>query len=237
MPEHLLSISAFAKQCGLSRQTLIYYDRTGVLKCHYKKGNGYRYYHPNQIFQVGYIQLWQSMGYSLEQIKLLFSGNINWYENINEKINMIEKQIDKLNEMKKFLQCKLNQTKKGYPVPISELYRLQDISFKSILTKYLQSHQPIYQYPNGIIILKINNIWYAQLFIYDPNKGELINTVIDIPISYQELSHFDHMDDYLKDIEKKYGFSPILPLYLEVNYSPFCSQPYFTLLLNNKKTS
>ena len=41
MPATLLSISAFAKKTGLSRQTLIYYDRLGVLPCYQRQENGY----------------------------------------------------------------------------------------------------------------------------------------------------------------------------------------------------
>ena len=70
MPATMLSISAFAKKTGLSRQTLIYYDRLGVLPCYQRQENGYRYYHPDQIFQAARLQFWQSLGYSLERSKV-----------------------------------------------------------------------------------------------------------------------------------------------------------------------
>lgn len=40
----LFTVSQFAQMCGVSRQTLIYYDREGIFSPQVVGENGYRYY-------------------------------------------------------------------------------------------------------------------------------------------------------------------------------------------------
>lgn len=59
----------FAKICKVNKQTLIYYDKIGLISPSIKAKNGYRYYsiHQYELFSV--IQLLKELGMSLNAIK------------------------------------------------------------------------------------------------------------------------------------------------------------------------
>lgn len=66
--ESYLSISEFSEICGVSRGTLIYYDRIGLFKPAYVLPNGYRCYLHQQIETIVAIKMMSAVGASLEQI-------------------------------------------------------------------------------------------------------------------------------------------------------------------------
>ena len=65
----LLSTGAFARLCGVSKDTLFYYDRIGILKPVLVEKNGYRRYAPEQIAVMQLIRFMERFGWSLEDIK------------------------------------------------------------------------------------------------------------------------------------------------------------------------
>lgn len=67
----LFSISEFARFSLLSRDTLLHYDRIGLLKPVTRKKNKYRYYSSNQLTVATVIRTMQQLGMSLEEIKEL----------------------------------------------------------------------------------------------------------------------------------------------------------------------
>ena len=62
-------ISDFAKLMGISRQTLLYYDRIGLFKPVKTLDNGYRLYSRNQINVISLISMLSEMGVPLKKIK------------------------------------------------------------------------------------------------------------------------------------------------------------------------
>lgn len=65
------TISDFAKIMGVSRQTLIYYDRIGLFKPAKVLGNGYRLYSRSQINVISLISMLGEMGVPLKKIKAI----------------------------------------------------------------------------------------------------------------------------------------------------------------------
>ena len=64
-----VSVGEFAKICGISRQTLIYYDKIHLFSPDVVEDNGYRYYNISQLDIIVTIQSLQSIGLSLDEIK------------------------------------------------------------------------------------------------------------------------------------------------------------------------
>jgi len=63
------SISEFAKYSLLTRDTLLHYDRIGLLQPAIRGENNYRYYSDSQISVATYIRTLQKLGMSLDDIK------------------------------------------------------------------------------------------------------------------------------------------------------------------------
>ena len=92
MPESgLLSISDFAEFSRTTRDTLLHYDRIGLLSPVQRGENNYRYYSSSQLAIVNVIRTFQQLGMSLEDIKTLRDHRTP------ELANMVfEKQIDEI---------------------------------------------------------------------------------------------------------------------------------------------
>lgn len=66
------SIHAVAKQLNISKDTLRYYDRIGLVSPT-RGENNYRYYQDTDIIALAYIQVMKYAGFQLEEIKALMS--------------------------------------------------------------------------------------------------------------------------------------------------------------------
>ena len=66
-----LTIGALAKSAGLSRSTLLYYDRLGLLRTGHRSAAGYRLYSPADAGRLEQICLHRQMGISLKEIGAL----------------------------------------------------------------------------------------------------------------------------------------------------------------------
>ncbi len=69
------SISKLARSCGLSRSTLLYYDRLGLLRASGRTRSGYRYYTHKEFERLKRIGHFREAGLSLKEIgAVLASG-------------------------------------------------------------------------------------------------------------------------------------------------------------------
>jgi DNA-binding transcriptional MerR regulator len=69
------SISKLARACGLSRSTLLYYDRLGLLKPSGRTGSGYRYYTDADQWRLERIGHFREAGLSLKEIRAVLSSS------------------------------------------------------------------------------------------------------------------------------------------------------------------
>lgn len=67
----MLPISQAAARFGLSRSTLLHYDRIGLLSPTYRTTAGYRLYQEEDLERLGQICLYRKTGLSLERIREL----------------------------------------------------------------------------------------------------------------------------------------------------------------------
>lgn len=110
-----LSISDFSKIAGVSRQTLIYYDKIGLFSPAYVAENKYRMYSHNQVDNLGIITILSDLGVPLKKIKeILQNISIETIENtLNYQLNAIEQKIDKFNSLKDMIKIRLEQLEEG----------------------------------------------------------------------------------------------------------------------------
>ncbi|WP_284380270.1 MerR family transcriptional regulator [Litoribrevibacter albus] len=84
-------IGQLVKDFGLSRSTLLYYDRIGLLKSQIRTGANYRIYSEADYHRLGKICTYKQAGISLEDIKsLLDTSECNI-------TNVLEKRLESLN--------------------------------------------------------------------------------------------------------------------------------------------
>ncbi len=66
-----MTISQLARKHGLSRSTLLYYDRIGLLRPAGRLGNDYRHYDADAERRLGQIRLYRQTGLPLREIRRL----------------------------------------------------------------------------------------------------------------------------------------------------------------------
>jgi MerR family transcriptional regulator, thiopeptide resistance regulator len=66
---NVLTVGQLAKRCGLSRATLLYYEREGLLRPSVRAANGYRYYGDAEVERIRRIAGYRSYGVSIADIR------------------------------------------------------------------------------------------------------------------------------------------------------------------------
>lgn len=96
-------ISEVAKIFNISRETLLYYDKIGILKPDYiDETNNYRYYFEESITKLGFILILKDSHLSLEEIKKYLSSNEK-EKSLNvlyKRLDIVDKQLIALNKAK-----------------------------------------------------------------------------------------------------------------------------------------
>jgi DNA-binding transcriptional MerR regulator len=93
-----LTIGALAKAAGLSRSTLLYYDRLGLLRPGRRSEAGYRLYSEADARRLEQICLHRQMGISLEEIGTLIRGPAATAaaEILQRRLQALEREIAEL---------------------------------------------------------------------------------------------------------------------------------------------
>ncbi|MGY3723843.1 DNA-binding transcriptional regulator, MerR family [Granulicatella balaenopterae] len=97
----LYTIGEAAKMCNISRKTLRYYDKIGLLHPdEVSEQTGYRYYSLENVLKLPIIKYYKQMGFKLDEIYEGLSRNstyIHEHSFIN-KMTELQEQIERLNE-------------------------------------------------------------------------------------------------------------------------------------------
>ncbi|MCL2391579.1 MAG: MerR family transcriptional regulator [Oscillospiraceae bacterium] len=101
----LLTISDFAKYSRTTRDTLLHYDRIGLLSPVSRGENKYRYYSNTQLAVVNVIRTCQNLGMTLEEIKSLKDRRTPelFREVFTHQIEKIDKKIEEWIRARKLL--------------------------------------------------------------------------------------------------------------------------------------
>ena len=106
----MLTINELAKSTNTSTETLRYYENIGIIPKPKLLENGYRSYDKSYIIKILFILKAKMLGFTLQEIKQLFSNALDPESTCNNiadialiKIEQIEKQIYELSKMKELL--------------------------------------------------------------------------------------------------------------------------------------
>ena len=90
------TISEFAKYSRTTKDTLLHYDRVGLLSPMSRGKNKYRFYSPNQLVVVNTIRTLQELGLSLAEISDIIDKRTPHYIHtvLNQQIEKIDLKID-----------------------------------------------------------------------------------------------------------------------------------------------
>ena len=103
-----LTTAQFAKLHEVNKRTLHYYDEIGLFRPLTKAENGYRYYDISQSIDFEYIRMLKELNMSIEEIEAYRKNPTpdNFLKIVNEKEKEIDKQIQKLKDIKTVMQRK-----------------------------------------------------------------------------------------------------------------------------------
>lgn len=107
----MLTVSQLAKNHHISRTTILYYERQGLLMPHSRSEKGYRNYGENEIKRLKDILAYRSLGLSITQITSLLErteGNLQEHI-LHDQFNALEQEIQKLRQQQKAIVMLLKQ--------------------------------------------------------------------------------------------------------------------------------
>lgn len=88
------TIGALAEAAGVRRDTIRYYERTGLLPTPGRTSAGYRLYSDDDLERVRFIRVAQSLGFTLAEIAELFSLRASDSARASDVLRVTEKKID-----------------------------------------------------------------------------------------------------------------------------------------------
>lgn len=101
-------IQELSKKTGLSKDTIRYYEKIGLLPKAKRSSNGYREYNENLIIKINMINIAKELGFSLSEIKeltkLLFENSLTrktMAKKLSAKLIEIDQKIKSLQAIKK----------------------------------------------------------------------------------------------------------------------------------------
>jgi len=98
MAQPELLIGELARRTGISRQTIRYYERIGVLEPPQRSANGYRRYAPQAERHLQFVRQAQQLGLSLEEIKALLATERAGRAPCHELKAMLERHLATLDD-------------------------------------------------------------------------------------------------------------------------------------------
>ena len=79
--QNLYSIGEVSKICNVSKKTLRFYDKIGLISPDVVSGeNNYRYYGEDTLLFIPVIKYFKQMGFKLEDMKAFLQGDSNKYK-------------------------------------------------------------------------------------------------------------------------------------------------------------
>ncbi len=106
----MYTIGDLAKKFNLSRSTILYYDKLGILKPAKRAENNYRLYDEQQVMKLDKIVMYRESGISLKNIqRLLDIENKEVTGILIERLNKIQKEIKNLKNQEKLVLAVLRE--------------------------------------------------------------------------------------------------------------------------------
>jgi DNA-binding transcriptional MerR regulator len=119
-----MQIGKVAQKTGLSVDAIRFYERTGLVPKPPRTPGGYRLYHDSQIADLEFIQKAQLLGFSLNEIRELFSIQrrpeetcIHVRDLIEQKLGVVRSKMAELHRLESELSAALRQCRKALRTP------------------------------------------------------------------------------------------------------------------------
>lgn len=96
----MFTITELARKCGISRATILYYEREGLLVPARRADNGYRWYGNNELERLNEIILYRSYGIPVANTGELLDRNkgTSRFQILKDHLNKLEKEINLLKQ-------------------------------------------------------------------------------------------------------------------------------------------
>ncbi len=124
MGTQLLQIGQVALKTGLTVDTIRFYEKAGLLPRPERTEGGYRLYHQREVADLEFIQKAQRLGFSLSEIRELFSIQrhpqevcVHVRDLIVQKLAVVRTKIDELQTLEAGLADALKQCRKALRRP------------------------------------------------------------------------------------------------------------------------
>ncbi len=100
-----LTAAEFAKFCGTTRDTLLWYDKMGLLKPDAVGENGYRYYSLTQYIRFDVIKMMKQSGSTLSEIRELLADMSRGIASdfFDRRVKILSEQINRLTMMRRLM--------------------------------------------------------------------------------------------------------------------------------------
>jgi len=115
-----LTRGRIAEITGFGVETLIYYEKIGLIPSPHRAANGYREYSSDDVHRLNFIRMGKSLGFSLNEIGEVLriaesgGGNRDKLRNgIHQKIDRIDRTIKDLRSLRKTLSAIAESPKIG----------------------------------------------------------------------------------------------------------------------------
>lgn len=107
----MLTISKLAQQFGISRTTLLYYEREGLLSPSTRSANGYRWYGEQEVRRLKLILAYRSFGLSVEKIASLLdrSDEASQEQVLRSQFEALEQRVQSLRQQQAAILSLLEQ--------------------------------------------------------------------------------------------------------------------------------
>jgi DNA-binding transcriptional MerR regulator len=235
MTKGVFSISAFARYSRTTKDTLLHYDRIGLLSPSIRGDNGYRYYSPAQLATLNVIRTLGDLGLSLNDIKGIMNSRNpeNFDETFDLQIAKLDKKIEELISTRALLKSLHNHIKDGLAVDERSLsiqsipealmflgeendysdgkddYDALNIFYRQMNEKYpnLSLNYPVWGLFCGERIKNKDWKWPSNYYFYHP-KGDKIREGGHYAIGYTRGGYGQCEGIYLRllDYIKKEGY-------------------------------
>lgn len=187
------SIGEVSKICNVSKKTLRYYDKIGLINSQRDDNNNYRYYSNESLLAVPVIKYYKQMGFKLDEMREFIEGEIkNPYNamqrSFTAKINELKKEQEEITR-------KYDSVKDWYDL-IIEAEMVIDNNIHEVSVKYVEAGDYLFleQEYNNDIEASIINIEFT-------NYVEQVGNEITGPVILNFSSFKDRMTDRVQPIK------------------------------------
>ncbi|KFI11644.1 MerR family transcriptional regulator [Vibrio coralliilyticus] len=107
----MLTVTQLAKACNVSRTTVLYYERVGLLTPATRSDNGYRWYGEKERRRLESIMSYRSFGLPVQEIEPLLdrSDEHKQEQTLRDQFTALEREIQTLRQQQKAILTLLEQ--------------------------------------------------------------------------------------------------------------------------------